>query len=94
MVATSFPTYVKDPEAVLDYPFDWSSWLKPGETITTSTFTVSAGLALDSSSNTLSSATAWLSGGAAGTPYQVTNHIVTSAGRADDRSITIRVQNR
>lgn len=94
MAATSFPTFIKDPDAVLDYPFDWSDWLKPGETITTSAFAVSAGLSLDSSSNTLSSATAWLSGGTPSTPYLVTNHITTSAGRADDRSITIRVQNR
>ncbi|MFJ4828412.1 hypothetical protein ACIP79_00500 [Streptomyces sp. NPDC088747] len=86
--------WLKDPDAVLDWVWDWSDWLAPGETITTSDFTVSAGLDLDSDSNTLSSATAWLSGGEPGTPYLVANRITTSAGRTDERSITIRVKNR
>lgn len=94
MAAASFPVYFKDPDAVLDWVWDWSEWLAPGETISVSVMTVSAGLNLDSQSNTLSTATAWLSGGTPSTPYQVTNHVTTSAGRTDDRSITIRVQNR
>lgn len=94
MVATSFPVRIKDPDAVLDYPFDWSEWLAPGETIVTSDFTVSAGISVDSSSFTLSSATVWLSGGSPGTPYLVTNRITTSGSRTDDRSITVKVQNR
>lgn len=87
-------TWEKDPDAVLDWVWDWSDWLAPGETISVSDFTVSAGLDLDSDSNTLASATAWLSGGVPGTPYLVANRITTSAGRTDERSITIRVKNR
>lgn len=83
----------KDPDAVLDWVWDWSEWLAPGETISVSTMTVSAGLGLDSQSNTLATATAWLSGGEPGTPYLVSNRITTSAGRTDELSITIRVKN-
>lgn len=90
--------YLKDPDAVLDYTWDWSEWLAPGETIVTSVFTVSAGLVLDSDSFNSNSATVWLSGGSpggtTGTPYSVANRITSSDDRTDERSITIRVKNR
>lgn len=88
------PVRFQDPDANLDWVWDWTPWLAPGETILTSTFTVSAGLDLGATSSTLASTTVWLSGGAPGSPYLVTNHIVTSAGRADDRSMTLRITNR
>ena len=86
--------FIKDPDAVLDYSWDWSAWLEPGETISSSTVTVTAGITLDSQSNTAVRATAWLSGGVAGTLYQATDRITTSLGRTDDRTLTIRVTNR
>lgn len=84
----------KDPDAVLDWVWDWNEWLDDGETIATSTFITSVGLTVNSESNTTKTATVWLSGGTVGQVYQVTNRIVTSAGRIDDRSITIRVSER
>jgi hypothetical protein len=39
-------------------------------------------------------ATAWLSGGTAGTAYRVACRITTAQGRTDERSITIRCANR
>ena len=86
--------YTKDPDAVLDWKFDWYNWLTNGETISTSTFIVTPGLTVNSTSNTGSAATVWLSGGRTGQAYLVTNRITTSAGRTDDRSITIRVKDR
>jgi len=86
--------FTKDPDAVLDWHFDWASWLQIGEFITNSTFLVTAGLDVDSSSNTTTNTTIWLSGGSPGQPYRVTNRIVTNQGRTDDRSITIRVKDR
>lgn len=86
--------WTKDPQAVLDWRWDWSQWLETGETIVTSVMTVSAGLTLDSDSHTLTTATAWLSGGTAGAPYEVANRITTNQGRTDERTITIRVINR
>jgi len=43
--------FLKDPDAVLDYGFDWSDWLADGETISTSTWTVETGITKDSDSN-------------------------------------------
>lgn len=92
--------FLKDPDAVLDYLFDWAAltngngstdWLSVGETITDHTITVTTGLTVDSSAltNTATSVIVWLSGGTAGGQYDVTCHIVTSAGREDDRTIKV-----
>lgn len=86
--------YHKDPSAVLDYGFDWSEWLDAGENITTSTWTSSVGITIDSSSHSLTSSTVWLSGGTSSQVYEVTNEIITNAGRTDQRSLNIRVTNR
>jgi hypothetical protein len=93
-VASTTTEFTKDPDAVLDWHFDWANWLQVGETITSSAFIVTAGINVDSSTNTVTNATVWLSGGRPGQPYRVTNRIVTNQGRTDDRSITIRVQDR
>lgn len=84
----------KDPDAVLDWVWDWNEWLDENETIVTSDFIVSVGINIDSESNTTKTSTVWLSGGTAGQVYQVTNRITSSSGRTDDRSITIRVTER
>ena len=84
----------KDPDAILDWVWDWNEWLDDGETITNSQFITTVGLTIDSIANTTKTATVWLSGGTAGQVYQVTNRITTTAGRTDDRSITIRVTER
>jgi hypothetical protein len=87
-------SFVKDPAAVLDYQWDWSSWLATGETISSHTVTAPTGLTLDSDTATTTAVTAWLSGGTAGTDYSVVCQIVTSASRTDERSIVIAVQQR
>jgi hypothetical protein len=95
----------KDPQAVLDYKFDWKAltngtgsedWLAASETISSHTVTATTGITVDSSSltDTSTSVTVWLSAGTDQTTYTVTCHIVTSAARMDDRSITVRVRNR
>lgn len=92
--------FSKDPNAVLDYKFDWkgktnagkdSDWLTTGETIISHTVTAAAGLTVDSSLTTDddTSVTAWLSGGTVGNRYSVTCHITTSAGRQEDSSIYV-----
>ena len=67
-------TFVKDPDATLDYIIDWSEWLDT-DTISTSTWTVPTGLTNVSDSNTTTTATIWLSGGTAGQRYTVSNRI-------------------
>ena len=84
--------YIKDPDAVLDYAFDWSTWLATGETIS-HVVTVDTGLTKDSDSEADGIVTVWLSGGTAGTSYNVACKIVTTT-RTDERSITVLVQER
>jgi hypothetical protein len=83
--------WLKDPDAVLDWVWDWSEWLANGETITNSVFEASVGIEIQSTSNTATSATVWLAGGSPGQPYRVSNRITTTAGRIDERTITVRV---
>lgn len=88
------PRYLKDANAVLDWEFDWSDWLDAGETISSHTMTVGTGLVKDSSANSTTAVTVWLSGGTSGTTYTVTCRVVTSASRTDERSIAIAVTDR
>jgi len=80
--------FVKDPDAVLDYQIDWSTWLD-SDTISVSTWTVPAGITKDSDTNTTTTTTIWLSDGTHDENYEIVNHITTAAGREDDRTITI-----
>ena len=84
----------KDPDAILDYPMNWSSWLETGETLLTSSWLVDNGLTKDRENNTTTTSVVWLSGGVAGQTYLVTNRITTSLNRQEDRSFRIKVQNR
>ena len=97
--------YLKDPDAVLDYKFDWkastngsgsSDWLESGETISSRTITADSGITVDSSSitDTSTTVTVWLSGGTAGLDYDVACLITTSASRTDERTITIKCRER
>jgi len=87
---------LKDPEAVLDYTVDWDAddWLGADTITGTPTWTVPGGLTLDSQSNTTTAATAWISGGSAGSDYVVECKIVTAGGRTDERSFKLRVRER
>jgi len=97
--------FLKDPDAVLDYKFDWKAltndsgatdWLDTDETISTKTVTVDSGItkASDALSNTNTSVVVWLSGGSDGEDYEVACKIVTSANRTDERTIKIQVRER
>ena len=86
-------TETKDPDAVTDYKFDWSRWLaettSSSDTISSSSWTADTGLTIDSDANDTTSATVWVSGGTAGTAYRLTNQIVTTGGRTEDRTLTV-----
>lgn len=96
--------YIKDPDATLDYGFDWNrkqagaadgtGYLAAGETITSSTWIVPTGITQVSASNTTTTTTIWLSGGTVGQPYLITNRIVTSALRVDDRTFRVAIADR
>ncbi len=114
-MATRMPS--KDPNAVEPYHVRWcaedgtNDGTGPptddgelqGATISTSAWTVPAGITEDSNNtaaitiagvsygiNTV--ATIWLSGGTAGTEYTLTNRITTSDSRTLDKSIVILVE--
>ena len=87
----AFPEYIKDPQAVLDYEIDWSEWLG-SDTITFSSWTQPEGITRVTHSYDTTSTKVWLSGGTVGDRYNVTNEIVTTQGRTDDRTITIIVE--
>ena len=98
-------TFIKDPDAVLDYGIDWSDkdaatnaigdngWLQ-GDTIASSVWTVPAGITKDSDSFNDTSAIAWLSGGVIGKRYELANTVTTAGGRTEDRSISILVRSK
>ena len=86
--------FLKDPDAVLDYAFDWSSWLDEDETIGDYTITVASGITVDSDSESSGIVTVWLSGGTAGDTYLIACAIETSDGRIDERSFIVRCFNR
>lgn len=98
---------VKDPEAVVDYKFDFkaltngngpSDYLDVGETILTRVVTVPAGGTLvkdsDSITDAATSVTIWLSAGTASVDYTVECKITTSAGRTDERSMLVKCRER
>lgn len=78
-----------DPDATLDYTVDWSAWLADDETISESAWVVPTGLTAGVDSHDDTTAWVWISGGTADTDYTLTNRVTTSAGRTDDRSITL-----
>lgn len=91
----STATFLKDPQAELDYSVDWSTWLGD-DTIAASEWTI-AGIdaSLDHESTFSDTvATCWLVGGAAGIRGQATNRITTAAGRTDERTISLMVVER
>ncbi|AHY26940.1 hypothetical protein SEA_NAIRB_24 [Mycobacterium phage Nairb] len=92
----SLKTFKQDPTARLDYPIDWSAYLEAGDSIVSATaradtpgdgFTVEDPVTLQDDTTIVWITTA---GATAGT-YTVSVHIVTVAGREDERSIKIQV---
>jgi hypothetical protein len=88
-------TFFLDPDARLDYTFDWTDWLDTDETITDFTVTAGTGITIDGDPTEADGVvTVWLTDGTEGTNAAVTCHVVTSAGRQDDRTFRVRVQQR
>lgn len=82
--------FTKDPNAVLDFTVDWTSWLGT-DTIDTSEWIVPSGITKESDTNNTLIAIIWLSGGTVGVVYNVVNRITTNGGRTEDRTIKIRI---
>lgn len=93
-MATKFKDYKQDPNANLDWIFDWNLWLGEFEYITVATFITDPGITVTANSHTQKTATVWISGGTEGQTYNITCRITTNEGRIDDRSFTLRITNR
>jgi hypothetical protein len=89
---------LKDPGALLDYAVDWGAEYLAGDALASSDWSVSpveaGGANIAGSQFDLLVATVQVAGGIAGHIYRVTNHVVTASGREDNRSITLRVEQR
>lgn len=89
--------YLKDPQSRVDYAIDWSGYVD-GQIVTASAWAVTpqepGGVAVDGASFDLARTAATLTGGAAGHVYSITNQVTLSDGRSDQRSITLRVEER
>lgn len=84
------PIFTKDPNAILDFTVDWTTWLN-GDTISTSVWTVTgAGVTTGTATSSTTAGTLWISTSSDNTDYFATNRIVTAAGRVNEQTITIK----
>ena len=90
--------FVKDPAATIDYAIDWSAGYLNGQTITASVWRVepagSNALGVMGSSIGPEKTHVTLSGGMVGTVYRVSNAVVFSDSRSDERTLVVRVEER
>lgn len=89
--------YLKDPVSRVDYAVDWRGYLD-GQVIAASAWGVrpdeSGGIAIEAESFDLERAAVTVSGGVAGKLYALANRITLSDGSIDERTLTIRVEER
>lgn len=86
--------YIKDPDAVRQITIDWSDLLGT-KTISAATWTIPSGLTKESESNTTTTASVILSGGAVNAEYNCICRITfgsTSPAEQDDRTIKVIIK--
>ena len=84
----------KDPDEVLDYGFIWTDLMVEGDAITNSEWLSASGINIDSDTHTSDITVVWLSGGAVGDQYDLTNRVTTAAGRVFDRTARIAIKDK
>ena len=86
---------MKDPQEILSFTIDWSTWLVGADTISTSTWAAdAAGVTVDSDTNDTTTATVVISGGTAGESTRVTNTVTTVSSEKGERSVIVRTEQR
>ena len=83
--------WTKDPDENLDFRLDWSDELGEDAIATSAWVDVDAGITVGATTNTATTTTIWLSGGTAGTAYEMTNRITTTGGRSYERTVVLSV---
>jgi hypothetical protein len=90
--------FLKDPQALLEYRVDWGAALEPGAQIVQSSWDVRpnepGGLIVSDAGLSGAVATVRLGLGVPGHVYVVGNRVVLPDGTADERSLTVRVEDR
>jgi len=86
--------WVKDPDDTAWYELDWSEFLSAGETITSATVSVGAGLTLLAQTAALTSVSFQVSGGVAPSVVFVTCQVTTSQGNVFETTKSITVATR
>ena len=90
--------FLKDPNAALDYRVDWAAALGPGAGILASSWAVTpneaGGVSVSDAGLAGLVASARLQGGIPGHVYVVGNRVTLADGTSDERSLTMRVENR
>ena len=84
-----------DPNDKADYVINWT--LDTGDIVTASTWAIvdsSTGMTITTDSFTDSSTSVWLTGGTAGDPASLHNHITTQAGREFDQTVILKIKER
>jgi hypothetical protein len=92
-------TIDKDANAILDYSFDWSSWLNVRgvlDTIDSYNLDLSGSTTAQIITHAAQAGvvTAYVSGGAVGETLKLRCRIVTNQGRTDDRTVYLQVGER
>jgi hypothetical protein len=82
----------KDPNAMLDYGFDWTAYLNSQKTISNSTWIVPSGLTNNSTAVNGNVTTIVLSGGVLTKQYLIRNQVTFSDGTIDERSFVLWIQ--
>lgn len=80
-------TIEKSPDAILSYTIDWTAWLPTGDSISAVVWTVPTGMTSVTESNTSYKASIKLSGGTAGTTYDIKCKITTTGGLTEARTL-------
>jgi hypothetical protein len=90
--------FLKDPDATIDYAVDWAAGYLAGQTIVASVWAVAP--AGPTAPRVLADivdggrAIATIAGGVAGGVFRITNRVTFSDGRSDERTLTLRVEQR
>lgn len=92
------PTGIKDPDAVLDYPIDFSAWLADmGATYTGHSITHTGTITTDAGIQSAGIITVVVSGGTVGETASFTvriNATVSGSTRTDDRTFYLKIMER
>lgn len=90
--------FLKDPGASLDWTVDWAAGYLNGETISDSQWSVipveAGGIAIATTAAQPTRTAVTLAGGVPGRLYRISNRVTLSDGRIDERSLSVRVEER